>query len=508
MALAQKARPDVGATRVEKEVHVDRGAVCIPIDLAETRINHRAVKYRNMLENLQGNILKGHGRDHTVHLCVGFTAEPQAVATWMRNFAKDYVTSARQQLADSSVHKRQTTHSRLFGNLFLTAAGYEHLLGLTTAELERRFSEGDETPVTFRAGMEAAGGELHDLSPSTWDVGYQGRRIHAMILLADDNPQHLQMATARILDSLQGVADLLTEEYGAVLRNAAGKAIEHFGYADGRSQPLFFKQDLDTEARKAGITTWEWDPAAPLDLVLVPDPNVDEEDCFGSYLVFRKLEQNVKGFRTAEQALARALELPELDQERAGAMVVGRFRDGTPVTLSQQDGMDLARANNFTYADDAQGLQCPFHAHIRKVNPRGDTVTGRNASTAAERRHRIVRRGMTYGRRRHDLRDAPQYGVGLLFMCFQHSIANQFAWMQKMWAGNPCFAKDATGRDPIIGQRTSGARAKAFQWPVEWGKPETKPLDFGNYVTLKGGEFFFAPSIPFLTACRARRSTR
>ena len=109
-------------------------------------------------------------------------------------------------------------------------------------------------------------------------------------------------------------------------------------------------------------------------------------------------------------------------------------------------------------------------------------------------------------RRRPDLRDAPGYGVGLLFMCFQRSIANQFALMQKMWAGNPCFAKPATGSDPIIGQRTPGARAEALQWPVEWGKPETKPVDFGRYVTLKGGEFFFAPSLRFLRTCRAGRS--
>lgn len=189
-------------------------------------------------------------------------------------------------------------------------------------------------------------------------------------------------------------------------------------------------------------------------------------------------------------------------------MAVGRFRDGTPVTLSQKDGMDLARANNFTYADDAQGLQCPFHAHIRKVNPRGDTVVGRNASADAERGHRIVRRGITYGKRRPDLRDAPGYGVGLLFMCFQRSIANQFALMQRMWAGNPCFAKPAAGRDPIIGQRAPGEIAGAPQWPVEWGKPETKPVEFGGYVTLKGGEFFFAPSIRFLTTCRSAHAVR
>jgi deferrochelatase/peroxidase EfeB len=167
----------------------------------------------------------------------------------------------------------------------------------------------------------------------------------------------------------------------------------------------------------------------------------------------------------------------------------------------------LARANNFTYAEDAQGLQCPFHAHIRIVNPRGDTVAGRNTRAEAEREHRIVRRGMTYGRRRPDLLDAPEYGVGLLFMCFQRSIAHQFAWMQQRGAGNPSLANPGTGRDPLIGQRAPGETAAVPQWPAEWGKPETRPFNFESYIALKGGEFFFAPSLRFLTTCRSGRST-
>jgi Dyp-type peroxidase family len=387
----------------------------------------------------------------------------------------------------------------LFGNLFLTAAGYERLLGLTEADLERRFPEGEGARVTSRAGMEAASGELNDPHPSQWDVGYRGRRIHAMISLADDDLQRLQAAEKDVLRSLAGMAHVLAEEPGAVLRNDDGEAIEPFGYVDGRSQPLFFKQDLDREAMEGGLT--QWDPSAPLGLVLVPDPNVPDEDCFGSYLVFRKLEQNVKGFRMAERAPARALDLPEGDEERAGAVVIGRFRDGTPLTLSPKAGIDLAKAENFTYADDAQGLRCPFHAHIRKVNPRGDTVRERHAAAEAERRRRIVRLGVTYGRRSPRLRDAPEYGVGLLFMGFQSHIAKQFAFLQQMWASNPDFVRPKTGRDPLIGQRAAGEDAGAQQWPAEWGKPGTKPFDFGGYVTLKGGEFFFAPSLPFLKRC-------
>jgi Dyp-type peroxidase family len=500
MALAQRESLTGSTREAEEEVRLRRGVISMPVDLSETRIDHTAEKYQKMLANLQGNILKGHGRDYAVFLCVGFIAERQTVATWMRNFAEVYVTSARQQLEDIEAYRKGKSSGRIFANLFLTAAGYEYLLGLMADDLELRFSGSQGGCVTFWAGMEAASGELSDPDPSGWDVGYRGRQIHAMILLADDDRQHLQAAEVSVLNGLAGIAHLLAEEGGAVLRNNSDKPIEHFGYVDGRSQPLFFKQDLDKEANKAGVTDWEWDPATPLDLVLVPDPNIDEEDCFGSYVVFRKLEQNVKGFRSAERTLA--LDLPKGDEERAGAMAVGRFKDGTPLTISRKDGMDLGRANNFTYANDMQGLQCPFHAHIRKVNPRGDSARLQKTPAEGERRRHIVRRGLTYGKRRPDLRDAPEYGVGLLFMCFQRDIADQFAFLQKTWASDPCFVKPGTGRDPIIGQGVAPDYDGAQQWPTEWGKPGMMAFDFGGYVTLKGGEFFFAPSIPFLKACR------
>jgi deferrochelatase/peroxidase EfeB len=126
--------------------------------------------------------------------------------------------------------------------------------------------------------------------------------------------------------------------------------IEHFGYVDGRSQPLFLNSDIETEKNKDGVD--QWNPSAPLDLVLVPDPFAEEADCLGSYVVFRKLEQNVQGFKRHEQNLARTLGLSDEDAERAGALVVGRFEDGTPVTLQPHDGLDSPVPNNFTYNDD------------------------------------------------------------------------------------------------------------------------------------------------------------
>jgi deferrochelatase/peroxidase EfeB len=100
-----------------------------------------------------------------------------------------------------------------------------------------------------------------------------------------------------------------------------------------------------------------------------------QQDCFGSYLVFRKLEQNVRGFKHREEQLARWLGLKGSAVQKAGALIMGRFTDGTPLTSSAVNGMNEGVPNNFNYAEDTDGTRCPFSAHIRKVNPRGDSAS-------------------------------------------------------------------------------------------------------------------------------------
>jgi len=68
--------------------------------------------------------------------------------------------------------------------------------------------------------------------------------------------------------------------------------------------------------------------------VLIPDEAVDAEDAFGSFLVFRKLEQDVDRFDQLVAGLALKL---GVDEARAGALVIGRFKDGTPIALSKTE---------------------------------------------------------------------------------------------------------------------------------------------------------------------------
>ena len=252
-----------------------------------------------------------------------------------------------------------------------------------------------------------------------------------------------------------------------MLRNAEGKSIEHFGYIDGRSNPLFLKHELEREDQE------NWDPSAPLGRVLAPDPFNTAPDAFGSYFVFRKVEENVRGFNLGIRELAARL---PVDESLAGALVVGRFKDGTPVTLSPKDGQgDL---NDFNFKDDREAAKCPFHAHVRKANQRGETPL---TSEESERSRRVVRRGVAYGERAPDLSDEPQSGVGLLFMCYQADIGHQFEFLQRVWFDNPRFPEilNDTGDCPLIGQDGDAPQ----RWRAEWGD-EDAPAGAGQFWRL------------------------
>ncbi len=92
----------------------------------------------------------------------------------------------------------------------------------------------------------------------------------------------------------------------------------------------------------------------------------------------------------------------------------------------------------------------------------------------------------------------PNGGVGLLFMSFQKSIQNQFEFIQRNWVNNANFPQSGDGLDPIIGQNGSD-NISTGKYAVSYNDTTTlEEKSFDHFVTMKGGEYFFAPSIPFL----------
>ena len=437
-----------------------------------------------LFSNLQGNILKGHGRDHTTHIFIHFNGKREKTArAWLKAFAEDYVTSFQKQLKERELFKRNKVGGGLFAAVFLTKAGYQYL---GFADVDQKLPDGG-----FTAGMQNRTGVTNDPAVSRWEEGFRSD-IHAMILLADDDLARMGTTAQTILKELDYFARIETVEYGNAIRNANGDGLEHFGYVDGVSQPLFLKDEVDGYMKFHNIPAKPmlFDPSADKALVLIPDPYTSESDAFGSYFVFRKLEQNVRAFKEAEEALG-------LD-ELGGAYLVGRFEDGTPVVLSDEEGIiGSGKINNFNYQqpfDDPSGGRCPHFAHVRKTNPR------RNDE---DKTHIMARRGIPFGHRNvattldPSSLQSPKDGVGLLFMSYQASITNQFEFIQQFWANNPHFSQGGTGIDPIIGQ---GPGSRTYAFPNEYGNTAagTTPKGFNQFVTMKGGEYFFTPSIPFL----------
>lgn len=442
-----------------------------------------------MLGELQPNILKAHVRDHLSALFLGFGDAAEARAFLVSATGK--MKSAKAHLDEVGAFKTGGSAGTPYVGVGLTAAGYR-ALGVENFPQDKSFLRGMAAPETRRT--------LNDPPRSTFDPGYRGE-IHAVVLVGDATDKAMTARRNEILTLLPDSVTVLAEETGLGRVNARGEGIEHFGYVDGRSQPLFLGEDVDAEKNNTdGINVWN--PAAPLSQVLVPDTAAPDPGVhFGSYFVFRKLEQNVRRFKQAETDLADTLGLSGDDRERAGAMIIGRFEDGTPLTTQREDGAESPVSNNFTYDSDLGALKCPFQAHIRKTNPRG---SGGAEEPPAERLHLMARRGVTYGERPDDPNAElppearPSGGVGLLFMAFNSVLGNQFEFTQAVWADNPRFPivdGVTPGLDPVIGQGERGTS----DYTIGWGGAEQRTADpVPQAVTLKGGEYFFMPSLAFL----------
>ena len=443
-----------------------------------------------LLDDLQANILKGHGRNRSLNLFLRFDPAKAAAIKGAIHQLSGNLKTAKQHLVQAEEFKTTGVDGGIIRCFMLAFAGYQ-ALGVAA---KAPGAAGD----AFHAGMKSRRVVLNDTLESTWDAHFQ-QPVHALLLLADDDNDRLQAERDSVVASLQAVGvTILGEEVGDQQRNGRGVGVEHFGYVDGRSQPLLLAEDVAREKlNNDGMSMW--DPAFPADQVLVTKAGAVQ----GSFFVFRKLEQDVLGFKRKEEGLADSLGLHGDAHELAGAMMVGRFEDGTPVVLRNEAGMGGDVPNNFNYDDDTTAVKCPFHGHVRKTNPRG---TGGFESIAVERRHIMARRGITYGEREPGMCDRPEGEVGLLFASFQTSLENQFEFTQIRWANDPGFPKPvgppvptpAPGTDPVMGQVATPANTQ--QTPLQWGDPATakQAQSFGGFVKLKGGEYFFAPVVSTL----------
>jgi len=461
------------------------------LTLEESRVSN-SPQFSEMLSDLQANILKHHGRDFAFHLFLSIkNGKSSEAKNWIADFATSKITSTAKQLVDSKVKKKNDVDGGTVYTLSLSATGYDKLKIQSSLKPENS---------AFQAGMKQRNAILEDV-PANWENEFQ-QQIDLLIIVGNAKEPLATEKKDDLIAQLISVFNIVKVQRGEVLKKGE-IGIEHFGYADGISQPMFFESEVSIQ-NQTGST--KWSDEAMLNLALVKDKGGKFEDSYGSYLVFRKLEQNVKAFKEAEKNLPKVLTDKGGDNdELAGAMIVGRFEDGTEVVNSSKErGITNPKdlKNDFDYSTDSNASKCPFHSHIRITNPRADI--GNTAIDSFAKSVRLVRRGIPYDDilgGRQSLDDRPTGEVGLLFMCYQSSIEKQFEFIQRDWVNHGEIGPgNFVGQDGLIGQGTNDFQKEL---PEQWNKDEGKnKCDFSNaksgFVTMKGGEYFFTPSISFL----------
>ena len=249
----------------------------------------------------------------------------------------------------------------------------------------------------------------------------------------------------------------------------------------------------------------------------------------GSFLVYRRLRQDVPRFRDFLADSANKLRsLPGFDNMTPAllaALLVGRWPSGASLlqALSADDpplGADRFANNQFAIANaapamnlvsgarpagdqinsvpgDFDGIVCPRAAHIRKVNPRDLTTDLGDATRTLPRR--ILRRGIPFGPifPGTGQPDPAQGDRGLLFLSYQTSIRDQFEFLSNTWMNqlNKPEASDA-GHDLLVGQNPlDPARIRRCKLVRQSGGQSADVVAQGEWVIPTGGGYFFAPSV-------------
>ena len=527
------------------------------------------------LADIQGNILQPYGLPKARYIFLNIEDSPKG-----RDAGRTFVQAIRPRITSSLPWKSRKSYPQgpsgrelppkpqVTFNIAFTFAGLV-ALGLPTRTLM-------SMPAEFIDGMAARASILGDDflcgpdSLDAWDPIWrdtQPTRVHVMLSLnAQMKPdgtavEDLDHETAWVVQECaksQGRVKILTghqpdlnlpyQDTSVLFERDSNGALqatrkEHFRLSDGFSDPAFDGQ-YPPETEKAAVIgggkilpDQSWAPLATGEFLLgYPDeaqevPVVSTPIEFtrnGTFLVYRKLHQNVGSFdrylRDQAAAYMQVAGIPDIGQahETLQAKLVGRWSDGTPLmaaptynewkafqqrAVEAQASKDAAKIAaieaafiDFKYRTDPDGAKCPLTAHIRRANtrdaldPTGDSKDSQrwNGSVINNRR-RILRRGLPYGQ--SDLLSPSDKGDhGIIFLAFCASLFRQFEFVQQQWIQYGLDFNAGNDTCPVVGNH--GPEAK-FVIPGDT-QVGTRPFlcaGLPQFVEVRGGDYFFVPSL-------------
>jgi hypothetical protein len=488
------------------------------------------------IDDIQGHVFPGFGTRHSVVIALQMT-DPEIGRAALASLLPEVTTMAislrsKESRREFMISGKQIEGEQIPSLAISVAATAVRAWGIDTKGCDRSYKEGMRVDAASLGDVIGANAQ-----PADWTFNSQeANRVDVLIVAGHETRQLLEQSVCAWLAKLLPAFTLVIIEYG---RRRLGDK-EFFGFHDGVSQPavrgitprgdylsrrvIAADDPRATYYAKPGqVLVW---PGSFLFGYPGQSPSVAQAGTIvqppmpwmrnGSYLVFRRLLQDVVAFRNAVDGMELHLRQQgeEVPNGWVAARLVGRWPDGTPLTASPA-GEDTNisenpnRINNFRFfaslgptplADsgeppqmlpavpaDPLGLACPRASHIRQVNPRdGISEIGQENHP----RKLMLRRGITFG---PEVNDAPNADRGLLFLSYQTSIVEQFKFVQVNWA-NATQRPTGDGRDPIIGQDGTTETERNIQIFAPSGRQFRCPFN-GRWVIATGGEYFFTPSI-------------
>lgn len=332
-------------------------------------------------EEIQGNILAGFNKDHASFLFFTLPDDPHTARAWLAEIVEEVATTIEVAAFNELFrtikkrhHYRETVEAAWM-NLAFTVAGLR-ALGVSQAEI-------DQLPADFREGMRARAdqiGDVGDNAPVNWPSNLGAAAIHVLMTVAADSAADRNEEVAHFArQAARRGLKLVFQQDGMTRRDAPGH--EHFGFKDGISQPGirgFTTPETNNPDQGQGkpgqdlIEAGEFvlgyrrqgedsppPPSAgyrpgPGDDPLKPQPGWLRN---GSFLVFRRLTQDVAGFQDFVRTTAASAGMTE---DLLGAKLVGR--SGAPL-----EGADNATRIHPLSPRPSAGGSCA--AASRSVDP-------------------------------------------------------------------------------------------------------------------------------------------
>ena len=403
------------------------------------------------LDDIQGNILRGYRQENGRHF---------ALKAKNGGGAREFLA----RIVDESGRFPQVTTAAHWGderppycfNIGITCDGLR-TMGVPESILTKFPHPFQEGPAKRAAIL----GDIRQSDPEGWTLGGpKTPAVHMMVSLyttESRNPQRKSLS--RQLRAL--FADFDLQEIWVKDTNAFKKGKIHFGYRDGISQPNVSGApggrfpDMQPDAKtgdfllgKDYLNQYRGNYLGEIPAALGDN---------ASFAAVRVLDQHVQAF---EQFIKLVGKRYNIDPELVAAKLVGRWRNGDPLTLAPHEpSLDSERIpwdkiNSYDYApseraplylDDREGLRCPLGSHMRRLNPRSGMVMGFPHS------RRIIRRGMPYGPK-FDPKNPTNEERGLFGYFICGDLGMQFEFILGTWANGDFSTAGLRGtKDPILG---------------------------------------------------------